>query len=95
MNENIGNIADIIETKLDQLIESVKEIKTQMHDNSVDIADLKLQINTLQNKTESQEEKINELKKKNENNRNTIMGVAAGLIGTIILAVIKMVAGVL
>lgn len=95
MNENITNIADIIETKLDQLIESVKEIKQQMHDNSIDIADLKLQINTLQNKTESQEEKINELKKKNENNKNTIMGVAAGLIGTIILAVIKLVAGVL
>ena len=95
MNENISNIADIIETKLDQLIESVKEIKTQMHDNSVDIANLKLEINTLQNKTESQEEKINELKKKNETNKNTIMGVAAGLIGTIILAVIKLVAGVL
>lgn len=95
MNENISNIADIIETKLDQLIESVKEIKTQMHDNSVDIANLKLEINTLQNKTESQEEKINELKKKNETNKNTIMGVAAGLIGTILLAVIKLVAGVL
>lgn len=95
MNENITNIADIIETKLDQLIESVKEIKQQMHDNSVDIADLKLQINTLQNKTESQEEKINELKKKNENNKNTIIGVAAGLIGTILLGVIKLVAGIL
>ena len=34
-------VAEVIETKLDQLIQSVKEIKETMHDNSVDIANLK------------------------------------------------------
>ena len=86
------------QTHAPQLSSSQPQPRVQIHvvhDNSVDIANLKLEINTLQNKTEAQEEKINELKKKNETNKNTIMGVAAGLIGTILLAVIKLVAGVL
>lgn len=98
MNEkesSISTIADVIETKLDQLIESVKEIKNQMHDNSIDISNLKLEINTLQNKTESQEEKIEELKKRYETNKNMIMGVAMTVVGTIIIAILKLVVGIL
>lgn len=92
---NIGSIADVIETKLDQLIQSVKEIKEQMHDNSIDIANLKLQLNTLQNKTETQDEKINELKKHNETNKNLILGTIMAVAGSLIVAIIKVVATVM
>lgn len=92
---NIGSIADVIETKLDQLIQSVKEIKEQMHDNSIDIANLKLQLNTLQNKTETQDEKINELKKHNETNKNLILGTIMTVAGSLIVAIIKVVATVM
>ena len=89
---SLGVIADVIETKLDQLIQSVKEIKEQMHDNSVDIANMKLEINTLKNKTETQDEKLNELKKHYEVNKNMIMGVAMTVVAAIVIAVIKVVA---
>lgn len=94
-SNNIGSIADVIETKLDQLIQSVKEIKEQMHDNSIDIANLKLQLNTLQNKTETQDEKINELKKHNETNKNLILGTIMAVAGSLIVAIIKVVATVM
>lgn len=89
---SLGPIAEVIETKLDQLIQSVKEIKETMHDNTVDIANLKLEINTLKNKTETQDEKLTELKKHYEVNKNMIMGVAMTVVGAIIIAVIKVVA---
>ena len=92
---SVGFIAEVIETKLDQLIDSVKEIKDQMHDNSVDIANLKLELNTFKNKTDAQEEKIQELKKHYEVNKNMIMGVAMTVVGAIAIAVIKVVAGAL
>ena len=92
---SVGFIAEVIETKLDQLIDSVKEIKDQMHDNSVDIANLKLELNTFKNKTDTQEEKIQELKKHYEVNKNMIMGVAMTVVGAIAIAVIKVVAGAL
>lgn len=85
-------VAEVIETKLDQLIQSVKEIKETMHDNSVDIANLKLELTTFKNKTDNQEEKIQELRKHYEVNKNMIMGVAMTVVTAIILAVIKLVA---
>lgn len=91
-DSNFGIIAEVIETKLDQLIESVREIKDQMHDNSVDIANLKLQNTSLENKIESQEEKIKELKKHYEVNKNMIMGVAMTVVASIAVAIIKVVA---
>ena len=44
---SIDIISEVIETKLDQLIQSVKEIKETMHDNSIDIANLKLELTNL------------------------------------------------
>ena len=63
---SVGFIAEVIETKLDQLIESVKEIKDQMHDNSIDISNIKLELNTFKNKTEQQQKEIDELKETNK-----------------------------
>lgn len=88
-------IAEVIETKLDQLIESVKEIKDQMHDNSVDISNLKLEINNLQNKNEQQQKEIDKLYEKNDKNKGYIMGVAIAVVTTIAIGIIKLVAGVI
>ena len=89
---SIDIISEVIETKLDQLIQSVKEIKETMHDNSIDIANLKLELTTFKNRTDNQEEKIQELKKHYEVNKNMIMGIAMTVITTIIIAIIKLVA---
>jgi len=92
---NADYIAEVIETKLDQLIESVKEIKDQMHDNSVDISNLKLEINSLQNKNEQQQKEIDKLYEKNDKNKGYIMGVAIAVVTTIVIGIIKLVAGVI
>jgi phage regulator Rha-like protein len=84
-----NHIAEVIETKLDQLIHSVQEIKEQMHDNSVDISNLKLDLNTLKNATVTQDEKIAELKKHYEVNKNMIMGVAMTVVTAIVVAILK------
>jgi uncharacterized coiled-coil DUF342 family protein len=84
-----NHIAEVIETKLDQLIHSVQEIKEQMHDNSVDISNLKIDLNTLKNTTVTQDEKIAELKKHYEVNKNMIMGVAMTVVTAIVVAILK------
>ena len=84
-----NHIAEVIETKLNQLIEAVQEIKQTMHDNSVDISNLKIDLNTLKNKTVTQDEKILELKKHYEVNKNMIMGVAMTVITAIVVAILK------
>ena len=89
--ESFNTVVQIIETKLDQLIQSVQEIKNQMHDNSTDIANLKLELNTFKNKTDAQEEKITELKKRYEVNKNMIMGVAMTVVAAILMAVLRLV----
>lgn len=83
-DNSVGFIAEVIETKLDQLIESVKEIKDQMHDNSVDISNIKLELNTFKNKTEQQQKEIDELK---ETNKGVFKWIG-GIVASIILAVI-------
>lgn len=83
-DNSVGFIAEVIETKLDQLIESVKEIKDQMHDNSVDISNIKLELNTFKNKTEQQQKEIDELKSTNKG----VFKWIGGIVASIILAVI-------
>lgn len=92
---SLGPIAEVIETKLDQLIESVREIKNVMHDNTVDISNLKLELNTIKNKTETQDEKIEELRKHNEVNKHMLITIATGVGVALVLGVLKLVAGVL
>lgn len=84
-----NHIAEVIETKLNQLIEAVQEIKQTMHDNSVDISNLKIDLNTLKNTTVTQDEKIAELKKHYEINKNMIMGVAMTVVTAIVVAILK------
>lgn len=81
MNEsNINPIIEVFETKLDQLIQSVQEIKETMHDNSVDIANIKISVNTLENKNEQFQKEIEEIKAKGESTKNWIMGIVGSLI---------------
>lgn len=92
--ENSTNpVVAVLENKLDQLISAVQEIKDQMHDNSVDIANLKLEVNTFKNKTEQQQKEIDKLYSKNDANKNWIMGLVASVGATIIIAVLKIVFG--
>lgn len=91
----VSIIAEVIEQKLDNLIDAVKEIKQTMHDNSVDIANLKLDINTFKNETAHQQKEIDELKAKDLRNKGWIMGIGATLVASLIMAVLKIVAGVL
>jgi len=87
-------IVAVIESKLDQLIESVKDIKRAMHDNSVDIADLKLKVNTYENKTEQQQKEIDSINKKSEDRNKWLLTVLSGLIISVAGIIAHMVLGV-
>lgn len=87
------NIA-VIETKLDQLLDAVHEIKNTMGATAIKISSIELEINTLKNKTESQQKEIDTLNKKNESTKAWLMGIVASIAGGIIIAIIKAVAGI-
>lgn len=84
----------IIETKIDQLLNVVQEIKGNMNNTTNDVSDLKLKINSLENKNDQQQKEIDTLTKKNEANRNWIMGVGASVVGGIVIALIKFFTGI-
>lgn len=88
---SLGPIAEVIEQKLDNLIEAVKEIKDQMHDNSVDIANLKLELNTCKTKIDVQNEKVEELRERYKANKTQITGVALTVIAALLIALLKVV----
>lgn len=87
-------IVAVIESKLDQLIQSVKDIKQAMHDNSVDIADLKLKVNTYENKTEQQQREIDKINEKNEANVKWIMGIVSGLVIAGVCGIVHLLIGI-
>ena len=83
----------LIQDKLDNLIEAVHEIKDSITNTSQQVASMKIEINTLQNKTEQQQKEIDKLYEKNTRNQGWIMGIGASVLGTIIVAVLRLVFG--
>ena len=83
----------LIQDKLDNLIEAVHEIKDSITNTSQQVAAMKIDINTLQNKTEQQQKEIDKLYEKNTRNMGWIMGIGASVLGTIIVAVLRLVFG--
>lgn len=83
----------LIQDKLDNLIEAVHEIKDSITNTSQQVAAIKIDINTLQNKTEQQQKEIDKLYEKNNRNMGWIMGIGASVLGTIIVAVLRLVFG--
>lgn len=81
-------VVSVLEQKLDNLIQAVKEIKEQMNENYEDITDIKLELNDFKNKTEQQQKEIDSLLKNNESNRAWIRGLAATIIGGVTVALI-------
>ena len=87
-------IVAVIESKLDQLIEAVRDIKRTIHDNSNDIADLKLKVNTYENKTDQQQKEIDNINKKSEDRNKWLLTVLSGLIISVAGIIAHMILGV-
>ena len=83
----------LIQDKLDNLIETVHEIKDSITNTSSQVAAMKIDINTLQNKTEQQQKEIDKLYEKNGRNQGWIMTVGATVVASIVVAVLRLVFG--
>ena len=83
----------VFEEKIDNLLEAVREIKDSIQNTSEQVQAMKIDIITLQSKTEQQQKEIDKLYEKNTRNMGWIMGIGASVLGTIILAVLRLVFG--
>jgi len=83
----------LIQDKLDSLIETVHEIKDNITNTSSQVAVMKIDINTLQNKTEQQQKEIDKLYEKNTRQQGWIMTVGATVVASIVVAVLRLVFG--
>lgn len=83
----------VFEEKIDNLLEAVKEIKDSITHTSEQVSAMKIDIVSLQNKTEQQQKEIDKLYEKNTRNMGWIMGIGASVLGTIIVAVLRLVFG--
>lgn len=83
----------VFEEKIDNLLEAVREIKDSITHTSEQVQAMKIDIITLQSKTEQQQKEIDKLYEKNTRNMGWIMGIGASVLGTIIIAVLRLVFG--
>ena len=83
----------VFEEKIDNLLEAVREIKDSINNTSEQVSAMRIDIVSLQNKTEQQQKEIDKLYEKNTRNMGWIMGIGASVLGTIIVAVLRMVFG--
>lgn len=83
----------VFEEKIDNLLEAVREIKDSITHTSEQVQTMKIDIITLQSKTEQQQKEIDKLYEKNTRNMGWIMGIGASVLGTIIVAVLRLVFG--
>lgn len=83
----------VFEEKIDNLIEAVRDIKDSITHTSEQVSAMKIDVVTLQNKTEQQQKEIDKLYDKNMRNAGWIMGIGASVLATIIVAVLKVVFG--
>ena len=88
INNILLQMGDCLDTYQLQKLRTVLTINL----NDYDLTPHKLELTTFKNKTDNQEEKIQELKKHYEVNKNMITGIAMTVITTIIIAIIKLVA---
>jgi predicted nucleic acid-binding Zn-ribbon protein len=84
----------LFEDKLDNLIEAVKDIKDSITHTSEQVQAMKIDIVTMQNKTEQQQKEIDKLYEKNTRNQGWIMGLGASIIAGILIAILKSVFGI-
>lgn len=83
----------VFEEKIDNLIEAVRDIKESITHTSEQVSAMKIDIVTLQNKTEQQQKEIDKLYDKNTRNQGWIMGIGASVLAAIIIAILKVVVG--
>lgn len=83
----------VFEEKIDNLLEAVKEIKDTITHTSEQVSVMKIDIVSLQNKTEQQQKEIDKLYEKNNRNMGWIMGIGASVCTTILVAVLRLVFG--
>ena len=83
----------VFDEKIDNLLEAVREIKDSITHTSEQVQAMKIDIITLQSKTEQQQKEIDKLYEKNTRNIGWIMGIGASVLGTIIVAVLRLVFG--
>lgn len=84
----------LFEDKLDNLIEAVRDIKESINHTSEQVQIMKIELVTLQNKTDQQQKEIDKLDERNSRNRGWIMTIGATVLGGFILAILKAVFGV-
>lgn len=84
----------LFEDKLDNLIEAVRDIKDSITHTSEQVQAMKIELVTLQNKTDQQQKEIDKLDERNNRNRGWIMTIGATVLGGFILAILKTVFGV-
>lgn len=89
MSEDMHSVVLLLESKLDQLLEVVNEIKGTVSVTNKEVADLKIKINTLENKTDQQQHEIDKLYQKNDDNRKWILGIVSSVGAGLILAILK------
>lgn len=83
----------VFEEKIDNLLEAVKEIKDTITHTSEQVSVMKIDIVSLQNRTEQQQKEIDKLYEKNTRNMGWIMGIGASVCATILVAILRLVFG--
>lgn len=87
-------VVTLLNQKIDQLIEVVTEIKDNLTTIKDDVRDLQLDMRDVQNMNKQQQKEIEEQKQASRSNKAWLMGIASGLIVTVVGGLFKVFMGV-
>lgn len=85
----------VFESKLDQLINVVNEIKGNLLTTKDDIRDLQLKVRDVENKNEQQQKELDERKEDSKKLRDRFTGLAFTVAGSVLAGVIMLVINLL
>lgn len=87
------NSSGIIEQKIDQILQTINEVRDTVKAHSNEITDMKVQLALQKQTDDALREDISEVKDKNEKMKGQVIGCIISVIGTVIGAVILAVIG--
>lgn len=83
-----------LETKFEQLLEIVQDIKNSLTNQTEKISELEKSVIVLEQKTHENEQKLEELKQNHMRNKAWLYTLSASIISGVVIALIKWLSGI-
>lgn len=91
VDEEREESTDVLATKIEQILETVRDIKNRITKHEDDVHTIQREIDALKYENKAQTERMDKQERKQEESRRYIWGIIGTIITAAVLAIIKMI----